>query len=57
MQEGEDLPYLYYVQEGEDLHYLYYVQEGEDLQIVDVHTSSIIHVPETRCMTPHRIHP
>ena len=24
------------------------VQEGEDLQIVDVHSSSIIHVPQTK---------
>ena len=27
-------------------------QEGEDLQIVDVHTSAIIHVDQTRFMTP-----
>ena len=28
--------------------YAPYAQEGEDLQIVDVHSSSIIHVPQTK---------
>ena len=30
------------------LPYVPYAQEGEDLQIVDVHSSSIIHVPQTK---------